>query len=70
LEDALRMNAQRVDPHLGELVRQSVEQAPHGLLEAEADQLCGAKRSDPGRSSRSIPGPGTTCGSWASGRAS
>jgi putative transposase len=44
LEGALRIDAQRVDQHLGELVRQSVEQTLNGLLDAEADQLCGAKR--------------------------
>ena len=44
LEGALRIDAQRVDQHLGELVRQSVEQTLNGLLEAEADQLCGAQR--------------------------
>jgi transposase-like protein len=44
LEGALRIDAERVDQHLGELVRQSVEQTLNGLLEAEADQLCGAQR--------------------------
>lgn len=44
LEGALRIDAERVDQHLGELVRQSVEQTLNGLLDAEADQLCGAKR--------------------------
>jgi putative transposase len=44
LEGAIRIDAERVDQHLGELVRQSVEQTLNGLLDAEADQLCGAKR--------------------------
>lgn len=44
LEGALRIDAERVDQHLGELVRQSVEQTLNGLLDAEADELCGAKR--------------------------
>jgi putative transposase len=44
LEGALRIDAERVDQHLSELVRQSVEQTLNGLLDAEADQLCGAKR--------------------------
>jgi putative transposase len=30
--------------HVDEVVRQSVEGTLNGLLEAEADQLCGAKR--------------------------
>ena len=44
LEGAIRIDAERVDQHLGELVRQSVEQTLNGLLDAEADQLCGAQR--------------------------
>jgi hypothetical protein len=44
LEGALWIDARRVDQHLGELVRQSVEQTLNGLLDAEADKLCGAKR--------------------------
>ena len=37
--------------HVDEVVRQSVEETLNGLLEAEADQLCGAKRYErsPGR---------------------
>jgi len=34
----------RIRGHVDEVVRQSVEETLNGLLEAEADQLCGAKR--------------------------
>ena len=34
----------QVRSHVDEVVRQSVEETLNGLLEAEADQLCGAKR--------------------------
>src|SRR6185503_13011291 len=44
LEGAIRIDAQRVEQHLGELVRRSVEETLNELLQAEADQLCGAKR--------------------------
>jgi putative transposase len=40
----IQVNEAQVQQHLGELVRQSVEQTLHGLLDAEADRLCGARR--------------------------
>jgi len=40
----IQVNEAQVQQHLGELVRQSVEQTLNGLLDAEADRLCGARR--------------------------
>lgn len=40
----IQVNEAQVQEHLGELVRQSVEQTLNGLLDAEADRLCHAKR--------------------------
>ena len=34
----------RIQDHLGELVRDSVEQTLNALLDAEADAMCGAQR--------------------------
>lgn len=44
LEGVIRVDEQEIESHVGEVVRQSVEETLNGLLEAEADQLCGAKR--------------------------
>ena len=44
LEGVIRINEQEIESHVGEVVRQSVEETLNGLLEAEAEQLCGAKR--------------------------
>ena len=40
----IKIDERQVQDHLGELVRQSVEDTLNGLLDAEADELCGAKR--------------------------
>jgi len=40
----IQVNEAQVQQHLGELVRQSVEETLNGLLDAEADRLCGARR--------------------------
>ena len=44
IKNAIVVNETEVKAHLGELVRQSVEETLNGLLEAEADRLCQAKR--------------------------
>jgi transposase-like protein len=44
LEGVIRINEQEIESHVGEVVRQSVEETLNGLLEAEAEQLCRAKR--------------------------
>ncbi len=44
LEGVIRIEEEKIRSHVGEVVRQTVEQTLNGLLEAEADDLCGAKR--------------------------
>ena len=44
LEGVIRVNESEIRSHVDEVVRQSVEETLNGLLEAEADQLCQAKR--------------------------
>ena len=44
IKNAIQVNEGEIKAHLGELVRQSVEETLNGLLEAEADRLCRAKR--------------------------
>ncbi len=44
LEGVIQVDEREIESHVGEVVRQSVEETLNGLLEAEADQLCGAKR--------------------------
>ena len=53
----IQIDEARIRDHLGEMVRGTVEETLNGLLDAEADRLCGAGR-DPERSQgRRIPGP-------------
>lgn len=42
--DVIRVDEGQVQAHVDELVRSSVEQTLNGLLDAEADELCGAAR--------------------------
>lgn len=44
LEGVIRIDEREIESHVGEVVRQSVEETLNGLLDAEAEQLCGAKR--------------------------
>ena len=44
IKNAIQINEGEIKTHLGELVRQSVEETLNGLLQAEADRLCQAKR--------------------------
>ena len=39
--DVIRVDESQVRQHVDELVRASVEQTLNGLLDAEADELCG-----------------------------
>lgn len=43
-KEVIKIDEGKVRQHLEEVVRQSVEETLNGLLEAEADELCGAKR--------------------------
>ena len=44
IRDAIKIDGEAVRGHLDELVRSTVEETLNNLLDAEADQLCGAKR--------------------------
>ena len=44
LKDAIRVNSERLRGHVDEVVRSSVEETLNGLMQAEAEQLCGAGR--------------------------
>jgi putative transposase len=42
--EVVRIDEEQLKGHVAEVVRQSVEETLNGLLEAEADAICGAKR--------------------------
>ena len=44
LSKVVQIDEKRIQDHLGELVRGTVEETLNGLLDAEADALCGAQR--------------------------
>lgn len=44
LSDVIKINDARIQDHLGRMVRSTVEETLNAMLDAEADQLCGAKR--------------------------
>lgn len=44
LKDAIRVDSKQLRGHVDEVVRSSVEETLNGLLQAEAEQLCGAGR--------------------------
>jgi len=44
LEGVIRVEEEKIRSHVGEVVRKTVEETLNGLLQAEADELCGAKR--------------------------
>jgi putative transposase len=44
LEGVIRIEESKIRSHVDAVVRETVEQTLNGLLEAEADELCGAKR--------------------------
>lgn len=49
LGQVIQIDQHLVQQHLGEIVRSTVEQTLNAMLEAEADQLCGAKRYERNR---------------------
>ena len=46
LTKVFKIDEARINNHLGEMVRSTVEQTLNDMLNAEADQLCNAKRYD------------------------
>jgi putative transposase len=55
----IKIDEARIRDHLGEMVRGSVEETLNALLDAEADELCGA-----GRYQRSAERVDTRAGSY------
>ena len=45
LSGILRLDREKIGKHLGAVVRDTVEETSNALLEAEADRLCGARRT-------------------------
>jgi transposase-like protein len=43
-EGVIKIEEEKIRSHVNQVVRETVEQTLNGLLEAEADELCGAKR--------------------------
>ena len=44
LRNVIKINEAQIQDHLDEMVRSTVEETLNAMLDAEADQLCGAKR--------------------------
>ena len=44
LSNVIRIDDERIQDHLGKIVRGSVEETLNALLDAEADRLCNAER--------------------------
>jgi len=59
LGDVIAINEALIKDHLNKVVVTTVEETLNALLDAEADQLCGAKRSSIRRIG-STPGPAIT----------
>jgi len=62
LDNVISINEDQVKSHLGEIVRSTVEETLNGLLDAEADRLCNAKRYE-----RSAERVDTRAGSYKRG---
>ena len=62
LDNVISINQDEVKSHLGEIVRSTVEETLNGLLDAEADRLCNAKRYE-----RSAERVDTRAGSYQRG---
>ena len=57
----IQIDEARIRDHLGEMVRGTVEETLNAMLDAEADQLCGAGRYERSKARR-IPGLAATSG--------
>ena len=44
LNQVIKIDENQIEDHLGKMVRKSVEETLNSMLDAEADELCGAKR--------------------------
>jgi hypothetical protein len=67
----IQMDEARMRDYLGEMVRATVEEALNAVLDVEADQLCGARRSERRRDAEEHAGrqPWANAGnaSWPNG---
>ena len=52
----IQIDEARMRDHLGEMVRGTVEETLNAMLDAEADQLCGAGRYERSQGSARYPG--------------
>ena len=50
--EVIQIDEARIRDHLGEIVRGTVEETLNAMLDAEADQLCGAGRYERSRLGR------------------
>jgi transposase-like protein len=57
------VDAGQLRSHIDEAVRSSVEERLNGLLDAEAERICGAERYERSPTEWTHV-PGITCGSW------
>jgi hypothetical protein len=48
LSNVIKINEAQIHDHLGEMVRLTVEETLNAMLDAEADELCNAKRYERG----------------------
>jgi hypothetical protein len=46
LTNLIQIDESRIQDHLGQVVRGTVEETPNAMLEAEADRLCQAARDE------------------------
>ena len=54
--EVVRIDDGRIQAHLDEVVRSTVEETLNALLDAEADHLCGARRYEAQRRAQGHPG--------------
>ena len=58
----IQIDEARIRDHLGEMVRGTVEETLNAMLDAEADQLCGAGRYERSQARQDTPGLAVTIG--------
>jgi len=61
----------KIQEHLGEVVRSTVEETLNAMLDAEADRLCradGYERTEAGRTREPVPISGSCTPKWAKSR--
>jgi transposase-like protein len=56
MDQVIQIDEARIRDHLGEMVRGTVEETLNAMLDAEADQLCGAGRYERSQARQDTPG--------------